>query len=58
METITNVASSVVNTASTLVFGEQKPDEETNTTAGEEPVSGVKGEGKLNEPYDSGNASS
>jgi hypothetical protein len=45
METVNNV----VNSASKLIWGEGA------TQSGEEPVSGQKGAGTANEPYDKGN---
>jgi len=51
METITNAATSVVNTASGYIYG-------TNNTAaepGKEPVSGQSGKGTADEPFDKGN---
>ena len=53
METI----SSVVNTASKAIWGEQTANTTTaNETAGQEPVSGLQGKGTIDEPYDQGNA--
>lgn len=57
METITNVASNVVTTASKAIWGEQKPAAAMdNETAGQEPVNGVQGKGTPEEPFDQGNA--
>jgi hypothetical protein len=51
METISNIASS----ASKAIWGEQAATTQNNETAGTEPVSGLKGKGDLNEPFDKGN---
>ncbi|KAF2822276.1 hypothetical protein CC86DRAFT_385962 [Ophiobolus disseminans] len=62
METITNAASSVVTTASNLIYGQPAKDTEATTTtagnetAGKEPISGQQGKGTVNEPFDQGNA--
>jgi hypothetical protein len=50
METI----SSIANTASKAIWGEQTPTQQ-NETGGIEPISGEKGKGTPNEPYDQGN---
>jgi len=54
METV----NSVVNAASAAIFGKTTSNEATTThneTGGQEPVSGVKGEGTADEPFDKGN---
>jgi len=54
METVTNV----VNAASEAIWGKQPTAEEQaahNETGGEEPISGVKGAGSTEEPFDKGN---
>jgi len=54
METVTNV----VNAASEAIWGKQPTAEEQaahNETGGEEPISGVKGAGNAEEPFDKGN---
>lgn len=62
METITNAATSVVNTASNLIYGQPAKDAETsattssNETGGKEPISGEQGKGTVNEPFDQGNS--
>jgi hypothetical protein len=61
METITNAASSVVNTASNLIYGQPKTADTAaaatagNETGGREPISGEQGKGTVNEPFDQGN---
>jgi len=52
METI----NSVVNTASKAIWGEQNPPTVGNETAGQEPASGIQGEGTASRPFDQGNA--
>jgi len=51
METITNAATSVVNTASGYIYGTNN----TATEPGKEPVSGQSGKGTADEPFDKGN---
>jgi hypothetical protein len=55
METV----NSVVNAASKAIWGEQSTAEEraaNNETGGQEPLSGAKGAGNAEEPFDKGNA--
>jgi len=54
METVTNV----VNSASAAIWGKSSTPTTTtaqNETAGEEPISGQKGAGTADEPFDKGN---
>ncbi|KAI8943086.1 hypothetical protein NX059_001117 [Plenodomus lindquistii] len=65
METISNLASTAVGTASKLIYGEQPQDGDkktdletttaTNETGGKEPISGKQGKGTPAEPFDQGN---
>lgn len=54
METITNVVNTVSGTVSKAIYGEQPAT--SNETAGNEPVSGVQGQGTETDPYDKGNS--
>lgn len=54
METITNVVNTVSGTVSKAIYGEQPAN--GNETAGNEPVSGVQGQGTATDPYDKGNS--
>jgi hypothetical protein len=53
METISNAAATAASTASKLLWGEQGT--QSNETAGQEPISGQKGKGTVDDPYDQGN---
>jgi hypothetical protein len=53
METITNAASTVTSTVSSLIYGQPAKE---NETGGKEPVSGEQGKGTINEPFDQGNS--
>lgn len=53
METISNAAATAASTASKLLWGEQGT--QSNDTAGQEPISGQKGKGTVDDPYDQGN---
>lgn len=55
METVSNLASGVVNTASRAIWGDQSAETKDSETAGTEPVSGETGNVKEGEPYDKGN---
>ncbi|KAH8724073.1 hypothetical protein GQ44DRAFT_618844 [Phaeosphaeriaceae sp. PMI808] len=52
METITNAASTVTSTVSSLIYGQPA---KKNETAGQEPISGKQGKGTVNDPFDKGN---
>ena len=49
-------AKGVYSAASKMVFGDNADAQAHNTTAGQEPQSGVTGEGTTDKPYDGGNA--
>lgn len=53
METITNAASTVTSTVSSLIYGQPAKE---NETGGKEPLSGEQGKGTVSEPFDQGNS--
>jgi hypothetical protein len=57
-ESIMETVQNVVNAASKAIWGDQNAAEQTtahNETGGQEPISGIKGAGNANEPFDKGN---
>ncbi|KAF1815299.1 hypothetical protein P152DRAFT_181193 [Eremomyces bilateralis CBS 781.70] len=54
METLSNVASNVSTSAQKILWGEQAGQQQ-NETGGIEPLSGEKGRGTLDSPFDKGN---
>jgi len=56
MESITNAATAATNAAASLLgYGNTSTTTTQEHESGQEPVSGLKGEGTVAEPYDSGN---
>lgn len=53
METITNAASTVTSTVSSLIYGQPAKE---NETGGKEPLSGEQGKGTASDPFDQGNS--